>query len=54
MRKLIFLLFIFELGELDAVRAVNQIGSLRRAGGRRWSSHYKSIQSLRKMFDEQF
>jgi hypothetical protein len=39
-----------ELGELDTRRGANQIGSLQRAGDTRWSSHYKSIQSLIKMF----
>uniref|UniRef100_A0A8R7V137 DUF4371 domain-containing protein n=1 Tax=Triticum urartu TaxID=4572 RepID=A0A8R7V137_TRIUA len=39
-----------ELGELDTGRGANQLGSLQRAGDTRWSSHYKSIQSLRKMF----
>lgn len=39
-----------ELGELDTGRGQNQIGSLQRAGDKRWSSHYKSIKSLLKMF----
>lgn len=39
-----------ELGELDTGRGANQLGSLQRAGDTRWSSHYKSIQSLKKMF----
>uniref|UniRef100_A0A8I6XQ67 DUF4371 domain-containing protein n=1 Tax=Hordeum vulgare subsp. vulgare TaxID=112509 RepID=A0A8I6XQ67_HORVV len=39
-----------ELGELDTGRGANQIGSLQRAGDTRWSSHYKSIKSLLKMF----
>jgi hypothetical protein len=41
-----------ELGELDTRRGANQIGSLQRAGDTRWSSHYKSIQSLIKMFGD--
>jgi hypothetical protein len=39
-----------ELGELDTGRGANQIGSLQRPGDTRWSSHYKSIRSLKKMF----
>uniref|UniRef100_A0A8I6Z8B1 DUF4371 domain-containing protein n=1 Tax=Hordeum vulgare subsp. vulgare TaxID=112509 RepID=A0A8I6Z8B1_HORVV len=39
-----------ELGELDTGRGANQIGSLPRVGDTRWSSHYKSIKSLLKMF----
>jgi hypothetical protein len=40
-----------ELGELDTRRGANQIGSLQRPGDTRWSSHYKSICSLEKIFD---
>ncbi|XP_024318915.1 zinc finger MYM-type protein 1-like isoform X1 [Brachypodium distachyon] len=39
-----------ELGELDTGKGANQIGSLQRPGDTRWSSHFKSIHSLRKMF----
>jgi hypothetical protein len=39
-----------ELGELDTGKGANQIGSLQRPGDTRWSSHFKSIQSLHKMF----
>jgi hypothetical protein len=39
-----------ELGELDAGQGANQMSSLQRPGDTRWSSHYKSIQSLKKMF----
>ncbi|XP_044337659.1 zinc finger MYM-type protein 1-like [Triticum aestivum] len=39
-----------ELGELDTGRGQNQIETLQRPGDTRWSSHYKSIQSLKKMF----
>ncbi|KAJ1287442.1 hypothetical protein BS78_02G010000 [Paspalum vaginatum] len=39
-----------ELGELDTGRGANQLGSLQRAGDTRWSSHYKSILSLKNMF----
>lgn len=39
-----------ELGELDTGRGANQMSSLQRPGDTRWSSHYKSIQSLKKMF----
>ncbi|KAL6646930.1 hypothetical protein ACP70R_015624 [Stipagrostis hirtigluma subsp. patula] len=39
-----------ELGDLDTGRGANQLGSLQRPGDTRWSSHHKSIQSLKKMF----
>ncbi|GJN37158.1 hypothetical protein PR202_gb26084 [Eleusine coracana subsp. coracana] len=39
-----------ELGELDTGRGANQMSSLQRPGDTRWSSHYKSIKSLKKMF----
>jgi hypothetical protein len=39
-----------ELGELDTGKGANQIGSVQRPGDTRWSSHFKSIQSLHKMF----
>lgn len=39
-----------ELGELDTGKGQNQIGTLQRPGDTRWSSHFKSIQSLQKMF----
>jgi hypothetical protein len=39
-----------DLGELDTGRGANQIGSLQRPGDTRWSSHYKSLCSLQKMF----
>uniref|UniRef100_A0A8I6XI11 HAT C-terminal dimerisation domain-containing protein n=1 Tax=Hordeum vulgare subsp. vulgare TaxID=112509 RepID=A0A8I6XI11_HORVV len=39
-----------ELGELDTGKGENQVGSLQRPGDTRWSSHFKSINSLRKMF----
>ena len=39
-----------ELGELDTGKGANQLGSLQRPRDTRWSSHFKSIQSLHKMF----
>uniref|UniRef100_A0A453AKG6 HAT C-terminal dimerisation domain-containing protein n=1 Tax=Aegilops tauschii subsp. strangulata TaxID=200361 RepID=A0A453AKG6_AEGTS len=39
-----------ELGELDTGKGQNQIGTLQRPGDTRCSSHFKSIQSLQKMF----
>lgn len=39
-----------ELGDLDTGKGANQIGSLQRPADTRWSSHFKSIRSLRKMF----
>ncbi|KAF3337584.1 Zinc finger MYM-type protein 1 [Carex littledalei] len=40
-----------DLGELDTGRGANQIGTLQRPGDTRWSSHFKAISSLLKMFD---
>ena len=39
-----------ELGELDTGQGANQISSLQRPRDTRWSSHYGSILSLKKMF----
>jgi len=39
-----------ELGELDTGRGANQISSLQMPRDTRWSSHYRSILSLKKMF----
>ena len=39
-----------ELGEFDTGRGLNQIGSLKKSGDTRWSSHYKSVKSLLKLF----
>ena len=39
-----------DLGELDTGKGANQLGSLQRPGDTRWSSHFKSIQSLKKRF----
>ena len=38
------------MGELDTGRGANQISSLQRPGDTIWSSHYRSILSLKKMF----
>jgi hypothetical protein len=38
------------LEELDTRRGANQIGTLQKPGDTRWSSHYKSIYSLARMF----
>jgi hypothetical protein len=38
-----------ELGELYTGRGANQIGSLQRPGDTIWSSHYRSIMSLKKI-----
>jgi hypothetical protein len=38
-----------ELGELYTGRGANQIGSLQRPGDTIWSSHYRSILSLKKI-----
>ncbi|KAJ1700789.1 hypothetical protein LUZ63_000568 [Rhynchospora breviuscula] len=39
-----------DLGELDTGRGANQLGTLQRPVDTRWSSHYKSIRSLARMF----
>ncbi|KAJ3696949.1 hypothetical protein LUZ61_000654 [Rhynchospora tenuis] len=39
-----------DLGELDTRKGANQIGALQRFEYIKWSSHYKSIRSLAKMF----
>ncbi|KAJ1696616.1 hypothetical protein LUZ63_005128 [Rhynchospora breviuscula] len=39
-----------DLGELDTRRGANQIGALQKPEDIKWSSHYKSIHSLAKMF----
>ena len=41
---------LIAIDELESGRGLNQIGSLQRAGGTRWSSHLKSVSSLIKMF----
>ena len=37
--------------EIETGRGANQIGTLQRAGGTRWGSHFQYICSLIKMFD---
>nr|GEX46795.1 hypothetical protein [Tanacetum cinerariifolium] len=39
-----------EIGELESGRGANQMQSLQRPGDTRWSSHFKSICSLVKLF----
>ncbi|GJR57130.1 zinc finger MYM-type protein 1-like protein [Tanacetum coccineum] len=39
-----------EIGELDSGRGANQMQNLQRPGDTRWSSHFKSICSLLKLF----
>ncbi|XP_062114370.1 uncharacterized protein LOC133825448 [Humulus lupulus] len=41
---------LLDIDELESGKGLNQIGSLQRAGDTRWSSHFKSISSLIKMF----
>ena len=38
--------------EIETGREANQISTLQRAGDTRWGSHFQSICSLIKMFDE--
>ncbi|XP_004289450.1 PREDICTED: zinc finger MYM-type protein 1-like [Fragaria vesca subsp. vesca] len=42
--------YLTSIDELKTGRGLNQIGTLQRAGDTRWSSHFKSISSLRKRF----
>ena len=39
-----------ELGEIESVKGLNQVGTLRRAGDTRWGSHFRSVCSLIDMF----
>ncbi|XP_071726894.1 uncharacterized protein [Rutidosis leptorrhynchoides] len=39
-----------EIGELESGKGANQIQSLQRPGDTRWSSHYRSIRSLLKLY----
>ncbi|CAM8972966.1 unnamed protein product [Rhodiola kirilowii] len=42
--------FLLAIGDLESGKGLNQLGSLQRAGDTRWTSHFKSISSLIKMF----
>ncbi|CAM8920228.1 unnamed protein product [Rhodiola kirilowii] len=42
--------FLLAIGDLESGSGLNQLGSLQRAGETRWTSHFKSISSLIKMF----
>ncbi|XP_058775476.1 uncharacterized protein LOC131649734 [Vicia villosa] len=37
---------LLEIGELDSGKGQNQIGTLKRAGDTRWSSHFSSVRSM--------
>ena len=41
---------LLEIGELETGKGANQIGTLKRAGDTRWSSHFYSICSMINMF----
>jgi hypothetical protein len=41
---------LIELGELETGSGANQIGTLKRSGDTRWSSHYDSVCSLIKLY----
>ena len=43
-----------ELNELETGRGANQIGTLKRSGDTRWSSHYDSVCSLIKLYKPTF
>ncbi|CAM8997422.1 unnamed protein product [Rhodiola kirilowii] len=42
--------FLLAIGDLESGKGINQLGSLQRVGDTRWTSHFKSISSLIKMF----
>ncbi|XP_021744853.1 zinc finger MYM-type protein 1-like [Chenopodium quinoa] len=42
---------LIEIEEIETAKGLNQIGTLQRPGDTRWSSHYKSIYSLLKMYN---
>ncbi|CAM8890422.1 unnamed protein product [Rhodiola kirilowii] len=42
--------YLLRIGDLESGKGLNQLGSLQRAGDTRWTSHFKSISSLIKMF----
>ncbi|KAL9690219.1 hypothetical protein QQ045_010616 [Rhodiola kirilowii] len=46
--------FLLAIGDLESGKGLNQLGSLQRAGDTRWTSHFKSISSLIKMFSATF
>ena len=41
---------LVDIGEIETGKGVNQVGGLQRPGDSRWSSHFKSICSLIKMY----
>ncbi|XP_028054567.1 zinc finger MYM-type protein 1-like [Camellia sinensis] len=41
---------MIDIDELETAKGLNQIGTLQRAGDTRWSSHFKSVSSLIKIF----
>jgi hypothetical protein len=41
---------LVDIGEIETGKEVNQVGGLQRPGDSRWSSHFKSTCSLRKMY----
>ena len=48
--QLIEITRLIEIGELDTGRGSNQIGTLQRPGDTRWSSHFKSVCSLIRLY----
>ncbi|XP_024164732.1 zinc finger MYM-type protein 1-like [Rosa chinensis] len=42
--------YLTSIDELETGRGLNQIGTLQRAGDTRWSSHFRSISTLRQRF----
>ncbi|XP_021856696.2 uncharacterized protein [Spinacia oleracea] len=50
-RQVIELEHLVEIEEVETGKGLNQIGNLKRPGDTRWSSHFKSICSVVKMFN---
>lgn len=43
--------YLLEIDEIVTGKGANQVGTLKRAGGTRWGSHYDSISSLINMYE---
>jgi len=49
--KLDEIAYLLEIDELENGKGVNQIGTIKRVGDTRWSSHFSSICRLMNMYD---
>jgi hypothetical protein len=45
------ILYLIAIDELETEKGANQIGTLKRAGDTRWSSHFYSICNLLRLFN---